>query len=768
MLQNTPYLFLMPLVPLIGALINGCFGLKLQQRAGKGAVHAIAVGASVATFVLALVAFFSMRGSETILYQRLWDWIPLHGEGARLKLDLAFQIDRLSAVMMLIITGVGSLIHIFSVGYMQDEKPYWRYFAWLNLFLGMMIVLVLGDSFWAAFVGWEGVGLASYLLIGFYYEEVEKAQAGLKAFLVNRVGDFSFTAGVAILFWALGGTYSDMAAGGYSLDDGGGFFSLTFRTIEARMRDPHFAELLLTKELWGMQVVTLAPILIFFGAAAKSAQIPLYVWLPDAMAGPTPVSALMHAATMVTAGVYLMVRLNFIVSLSPVVMTVIAVIGTATAFFAALMALFQTDLKKVLAYSTVSQLGYMFMGVGAGAFSAAIFHLMTHAFFKACLFLGSGAIIYAMHHRQEMKDMGGLKKILPVTYWTFLLSALAISGVPPFSGFWSKDEILWKMYDSANLLVPGELLWFFGALAAVGTAFYMFRLVYQTFSGEPRADHHTLEHAREYRSMSGPLVVLGALAVLGGLIGLPHFITHTESPFERWLTPVVSSAQVHTHWKTELAHGMEGDRHALEEAEAELTALGPEPEGAEAATAARLAYLTRGLEEKIAGAEGRDVGFTFLHSHAGEWVLLLVSILLALMGIGGATLLYRNKYRSPEEEARLYGAGFHKLLFNKFYVDEIYHRFIVQNAHRLFRASALIDRYIIDGVVNLSAYVLKVAAWSIGSLDTHLVDGAVNGIASLTRKASSELRLLQTGRVQNYVMGIAAGATVLILVAYLF
>ncbi len=714
------YLFLLPLFPLLGAFVNGVFGLKMQRALGKWAVHTVAVGASSATFVVALVAFFDLASAGTPLRQVLWEWFTLNGDGAKLNVPMAFAVDQLTAVMLLVVTGVGSLIHVFSIGYMHDEGPYWRYFAWLNLFMAMMLVLVAGGNMLLMFVGWEGVGLTSYLLIGYYYEELPKAAAGMKAFIVNRIGDFAFVAGMGILFWGLGGAYLDLpATHSYALADNG-VFTLSFAEMAALFSDPAFVEVFVAKTLFGMKIVHLIPVLLFIGACGKSAQIPLYVWLPDAMAGPTPVSALIHAATMVTAGVYMVVRMSFIFSLSDVAMTVVATTGAVTALFAATIGFFQTDIKKVLAYSTVSQLGYMFLGAGVGAYAAAIFHLMTHAFFKACLFLCSGAVIAAMHHHQDVKDLGGLRKVLPVTFWTFLISTAAIAGLPGLSGFFSKDEILWRTYDNANTLIPGEILWIMGFLAALCTAFYMVRLLMLTFYGECRADEHTLSHAKEHWVMSVPLIALAGLAIIGGYVGLPAW-THLPNLFTGWLDPVTGVADGRMQWASEMIH----DGHA------------------EAA------------------------GFALFHSHAGEIVLMVITVGLAAVSAYTAFRIYR-RYRTPEEEAELYGPKLHRLVSNKYFVDEIYKKYVVGSAMALFRGTMWLDKWIVDGLVNLSAFLMKIAAWISGSLDFRIVDGTVNGIADTTQAAARRVRRLQTGRIQQYVMGIVAGATVLVLVVYLF
>ncbi|HCV46353.1 MAG TPA: NADH-quinone oxidoreductase subunit L, partial [Deltaproteobacteria bacterium] len=440
------------------------------------------------SFAQSLALFFQMLEAEgNVLKEHLYTWIS----SGNFEAGINFQVDQLSGLYLLVITGVGFLIHVYSVGYMDGESGYYRFFAYLNLFVFFMLILVLGDSFLLMFVGWEGVGLCSYLLIGYYFEKDSAAEAAKKAFLFNRIGDFGVLSAVMLIFLAFG--------------------SIEFATINAEAA---------TQFEYGGALVTAITLLLFLGATGKSAQIPLYVWLPDAMEGPTPVSALIHAATMVTAGLYMVARLSHLFVLAPFTMNVIAVVGTATALLAATIAVTQTDIKRVLAYSTVSQLGYMFLAMGVGAFGAGVFHVMTHAFFKALLFLGSGSVILAVHHEQDMRKMGALKNKLPITYMTMLLGTFAISGIPFFSGFFSKDEILWKAYSSP---LGSPWLWGVGFLTAGLTAFYMFRMIYLTFHGESRVDSHTAEHVHESPfSMTIPLMILAALAVTGGFFGVPH------------------------------------------------------------------------------------------------------------------------------------------------------------------------------------------------------------------------------------------------------
>ena len=500
--------FLIPLLPLFGACLNGL--IALICRSGKAPipkpiVTLVAVAMPVLSFALALWLFFFAKDPATgFTTPPLWDWIAV----GDFVVGVSFKVDRLSLVMSLIITGVGSLIHIYSAGYMSHDAGYARYFTFLNLFLFAMLILVLGGSLPLMFVGWEGVGMCSYFLIGFWFDDPQKAAAGKKAFVVNRIGDFGFLLAMFLIYQA----FSQKGLGG-----GLGF--LSFDTLER-----YKGELFL--------MATPICLLLFVGAMGKSAQIPLYVWLPDAMAGPTPVSALIHAATMVTAGVYMIARLSFLFTMSPVAMEVVATVGVSTALFAALIALVQSDIKKVLAYSTVSQLGYMFYAVGVGSFAGGVFHLMTHAFFKACLFLGSGSVIHGLHGEQNVWKMGGLKSKMPITAWTFGISVLAISGMFPFAGFFSKDAILFHGY----VLGP-KILWVMAFITAGLTAFYMTRVFALTFLGQAR-DHHLHDHAHESPfSMTFALIVLAILAVVGGWVGVPESL-HGNDLFFKWLAPL--------------------------------------------------------------------------------------------------------------------------------------------------------------------------------------------------------------------------------------
>ncbi|MEK6627967.1 MAG: NADH-quinone oxidoreductase subunit L [Bdellovibrionota bacterium] len=509
------------LSPLVGFIINGIrFRSANYLLAGSIATGAVAV--SFACAVMLFVELLGLPAEQRRLTVSFFEWIAI----GNFKVNAGFVVDQISSIMILIITGVGALIHLFSIGYMHHDKGVTKYFSYLNFFLFNMLILVLGDSLLTMFVGWEGVGLCSYLLIGFWFSDSAKAAAGMKAFITNRIGDAAFLIGIFILF-------------------------TTFGTVNLHELNALAPAAL---EAGWLGTVGLATLMLFIGATGKSAQIPLYVWLPDAMAGPTPVSALIHAATMVTAGVYMIVRLNPLFVMAPNTMMVVAIVGAATALLAATIGLTQTDIKKVLAYSTVSQLGYMFLAVGVGAFGAGMFHLMTHAFFKALMFLGAGSVIHAVHEEQDIQKMGGLKKYLPITHLTFVLGWLAIIGMPPFAGFFSKDEILWQAYSSPR---GHMLLWAAGVIGAMLTAFYMTRLLALTFWGKSRVDKKIHPHESPF-VMTIPLMVLGLLSVVGGWVGIPHvigeFLGHVPNYWESWLAPLITklpSATMTAHSATE-------------------------------------------------------------------------------------------------------------------------------------------------------------------------------------------------------------------------
>jgi NADH-quinone oxidoreductase subunit L len=652
-----------PLLPLLGAAVNFLLGVRIQRRFGRAGVAAIASALPILSFLLVVASFVELRSlpeNTRVLVDRLAPWIHI----GSLQADLAFQFDPLTAVMTLVVTGIGSLIHVYSYGYMDEEPSAWRFFALMNLFMFAMLTLVMGDNFLLMFLGWEGVGLCSWGLIGFWYADHANASAGNKAFIVNRIGDFGFILGFALLFWSL---------------HAAGHPTINFREVAQH------AHALDGMTFWGLPVVTLATLLMFVGATGKSAQIPLYVWLPDAMAGPTPVSALIHAATMVTAGVYMIARLNGLYDMAPETQTIVATVGAVTALFAATIGLAQNDIKKVLAYSTVSQLGYMFLGVGVGAYAAGVFHLMTHAFFKACLFLGSGSVIHAMHHEQDMRNMGGLRRYMPVTFWTFLIATIAIAGIPPLAGFFSKDEILWKAFQK------DPRLWALGFAAAALTAFYMFRLVFMTFFGECRADHHTVEHLHESSKwMTVPLVVLAVGSVLAGFLGVPAALGGSNV-FEHWLAPV-------------MAHTADG-AHAHHEH----------------------------------------------HDLALEYGLMAASVGVALAGIFLAWLIYQRKAVRPEVFSEAAGGWAYKAVYNKYWVDEAYYAVFLGGTLALARALAWFDRVVIDGVVNGSALVTRVASRVHGAFDFRVVDGLVNLTANAIHGIGGAVRRIQTGSINAYL-----------------
>ncbi len=498
--------WLIPVLPLIGFLIIAFAGKKLS----KGLVSIIGCGSVLAAFGLSLGIFFQLHGSTQTV--KLLDWFHV----GNFKIDFSFLIDPLSVLFMLIITGIGFLIHVYSTGYMKEDVKYDRFFAYLNLFVFFMLLLVMGSNYIVMFVGWEGVGLCSYLLIGFWFKNTDYNNAAKKAFIVNRIGDLGFLLGMILIY--------------YTCD------SLNFNTVFLDVQENH------ASNAW----LNVIGILLFIGACGKSAQIPLYTWLPDAMAGPTPVSALIHAATMVTAGVYMIARSSVIFIHAPIAMETVAIVGLATAVFAATIGLFQNDIKKVLAYSTVSQLGLMFLGLGVGAFTGGVFHVMTHAFFKALLFLCAGSVIHAMSGEQDIRKMGGLKKALPLTHLTFLIGTIAISGLPPFSGFFSKDEILAHAYEH------NQVYWVFGIIASIMTAFYMFRLYYLTFHGSFRGTHDQKHHLHESpKSMTIPLVILAVLAAVGGFLGIPNAHQHLLYNF---LEPAFKYASYARDWSDNGPH----------------------------------------------------------------------------------------------------------------------------------------------------------------------------------------------------------------------
>ncbi len=622
-------------LPVAGFLVNGA--LALWRPRAKGLVSVVGPGVLLGAFAVSLGVFFELwrEPPPAPVIVMLWPWLPVE----RLQVDLAFQVDQLSTVMLLIVTGVGSLIHLFSVGYMQADPGYARYFSYLNLFVAFMLVLVLGSSFPVMFIGWEGVGLCSYLLIGFWFSEKANADAGKKAFIMNRIGDFGFL--VAMFFlWR------------------------TFGNLDFAYVSEHAGDMLEP----GGALVTAITLFLFLGCTGKSAQIPLHTWLPDAMAGPTPVSALIHAATMVTAGVYLVARTNVLFALAPLSSTVVAGIGALTALFAATIGLRQYDIKKVLAYSTVSQLGYMFLGVGTGAYVSGVFHLATHAFFKALLFLGAGSVIHAMHHAyhathsqedaQDMRNMGGLRRYMPVTFALMLIATLAIAGIPPFSGFFSKDEILAAAFARGGDLPIYYLFYGMGVLAALLTAFYMARLMAMTFLGDNRTGEQERGHLHEAPwSMTGPLVALGVLSAAGGALNLPHLVGG-HAALERWLEPVMAPGLRFTH--------------------------------------------------------------LVMPSGATEYVLVGAAVAIGALGLW---LGFRATLGRPPRPARQAPAetGLGLVLNRKYYVDELYDAVVVRPIGWLSRVVLWrgVDQRLVDGLaVNGSAWVSRLAGSGLRLLQT--------------------------------------------------
>ncbi|BCS34662.1 NADH-quinone oxidoreductase subunit L [Luteitalea sp. TBR-22] len=710
------------LAPFIGFLINAFLGRKLPKAVSGG----VAVAALLASFGLSLAAaaqIFGAPADQRVLEQTVFTWMS----SGDFTVPFALRLDPLSTVMILVITGIGSLIHIYSTSYMHEERDgeYARYFSYLNLFVAFMLTLVLGASFPIMFVGWEGVGLCSYLLIGFWFSKKSATDAGKKAFIVNRIGDFAFILGMFGAFVTFG--------------------TLDFTAIAQKVAT-------MPVELtWG--VLSITTLLFFIGATGKSAQIPLYVWLPDAMEGPTPVSALIHAATMVTAGVYMIGRNAELFAHAPHTMQVVAVIGALTALMAGTIGLVQNDIKRVLAYSTVSQLGYMFLAMGVGAFSAGVFHLYTHAFFKALMFLGSGSVIHAMAGEQDMRKMGGLKKYMPITYWTFVIGAAAIAGVPGLAGFFSKDEILFQAYYTGH-----TGLWAIGALTGLLTACYMFRLIFMTFHGKERFEvaghdghdahpstplgasaahghdahghghdthaahddhshghgHHGAPHESPW-AMAGPLVLLALGSVAAGYVGVPHALGGSNA-IETFLHPAFHpAAAAHGPAVAGGDHGAPAGDHAMPAMDHGAPAVA---DGGHEAPAS----------EHGAAAEHADPAKT-----QTELTLMGVSTVLAFVGIGLAAFFFLQRPEAADGAARSL-APLHRLLLNKYYVDEIY------------------DAAIVHPLRDGSSSVL----WK--TVDARIIDGAVNGTGHLVRESAGALRLLQTGSVRVYAASLFTGA----------
>jgi NADH-quinone oxidoreductase subunit L len=710
---NTHLLSIIIFAPLAGAVINWLVGRRLRSERFIAIVACASVGlSSLIAFYLAFNSEGALRSTQPIM-DHLWTWIQV----GKFRADFALAMDRLSGIYVLFVTFVGFLIHVFATGYMHGDRGYYRFFAYLNLFMFAMLTLVLADNFLLMFVGWEGVGLCSYLLIGFYLDKDEAAPAAKKAFIANRVGDWGFVLGLMLIFFKTGSvSFFDKQAQGVTSALG------TIAAIPAA--DPFTWHAIFAGG------VTSIAVLLFIGATGKSAQIPLFVWLPDAMAGPTPVSALIHAATMVTAGVYMVVRCNTIFTHAPTAMFIVAIIGAGTALFAATVGIAQNDIKKVLAYSTISQLGYMFLACGVGAFIAAIFHVMTHAFFKAQLFLGSGSVIHGMHHEQDMRRMGGLRKYMPITWITMCAGWLAICGVPIFAGFFSKDEILWKTWSASSFMPAGfnKALWFVGAVTALLTAVYMTRLMVMTFwskerfgAGHADDSHHAepvgqsaegvASHAPHIPhesplSMTIPLIVLAILSTIAGLVGVPYALSslaggHPENYFERTLEPVVSHANAPTtgeatsdvHWQTPPPQDIDGK-----------PAFGP-------------AHETGGAERAASPGELNE-----------ERLFTLISVAVALMGIGIGWIMFQ---RQPLRQMP-------RLLEDKYYVDEIY------------------DAAIINPIEVTS----REGLWKI--FDLGVIDGFLHTLGRTIVDLGRTFRYMQIGLVRGYAAIILAGALIII------
>ena len=828
------YIWLIPLLPLAGAAINGILGRKF--RFSEKLVGSIAVGSIALSFLISVAAIYSYGFSGNPVWpnpyvttQAAFTWIPgggirttlgsEHGDlqeareraekiraalpesernkpvpvlmaaspndGASiLNVEWSYQLDPLSAVFMLVVTGVGLCIFIFATGYMHADTGFYRFFAYMGLFMFSMLVLVMGSNFVMMFVGWEGVGLCSYLLIGYYFDREEAANASRKAFVTNRIGDFGFILAIFGIIGTFGATqYTEVMSRASSLP------------VEGLGH-------------WG--ILSWIALGLFIGACGKSAQLPLHVWLPDAMAGPTPVSALIHAATMVTAGLYMVTRTNVIFQHSQTMMLVVAVVGAATALFAATIGITQNDIKKVLAYSTVSQLGFMFLACGVGAFAIAIFHVVTHAFFKALMFLGAGSVIHGMHHEQDMRRMGALKKYMPYTYLTFLAGWLAICGIIPFSGFWSKDEILWRTASTTYIPI-GWILWMVGTIAAICTAFYMTRLVAMTFWGREkfldvpaggeadeahaaaydkgvaahdarresagdRPRHEPGEHVGPVHedvvahasghvhhahgahtphesppSMWVPLAVLAVLATIGGFIGISTAFTggkHVGGKFNivNWLDPIIWNAQTGgfgtEHAPTEIAHG-EAPAHATPATHGEPATP---PAGSE------------GAAHEAGGFNLAHAAENALGSHtAAEWLFIVISLIAAGIGMGLGVLFYLKNPRLTDQWAARLGSLYRASL-NKYWVDEIYGAAITRRTMDLARGVFAFDSKVVDGAVNGSAWLTRLSSKITGGTDKYFVDGIVNAVAGFVIRLMSPLvRATQTGFLQNYALVMVMG-----------
>jgi NADH-quinone oxidoreductase subunit L len=694
------YIWLIPLLPAFGAAVMFFFGRRLQ----KATVSAVCVGTIVLAFGMACGAVWQYSAwsstpenfhqpYQTILYTWLgsdtghMNYATHDGSPAAFQADAGFLLDPLSSIWLLFVTGVGMLIHIYSIGYMAHEGGYYRFFGYLNLFMFSMLTLILANNYVLLFVGWEGVGLCSYLLIGFYFHRKSASDAAAKAFIVNRIGDAGFLLGMFFIAWYFG--------------------SLRFTEVTRMAHSGRFAI--------GDPVITAATLLLFVGACGKSAQLPLYVWLPDAMEGPTPVSALIHAATMVTAGVYMVARSNALFVLAPTSMKTVAIVGALTAIFAASIGLVQNDIKRVLAYSTISQLGYMFLALGVGAFAAGVFHVFTHAFFKALLFLGAGSVIHSMSGEQDMRHMGDLGHRIPITHRTMFIATLAIAGIFPFAGFFSKDAILWEAWSREGGAY--RLLWGVGYVTALMTAFYMFRLMYLTFHGRPRMSPEAEHRIHESPiAMTAPLVALAVCAVFAGFLGWPHSLGGSDR-FTAFLEPVFA------------------------------------PEARVLQVEGRTSQLLAGVEEE--------------HNTGTEWLLMALSLGAAGLGWGMAWWSYRHADKGYTEPIAAAAPPVYDLLLHKYYVDEGYD-YIFTGRRKLGElrlgvmglgeASSWFDTHVIDGAVNAAGWITRLAATISSWWDKWIIDGiGVNGPASLARMLSYPARLLEWGLVQWYALVMTAG-----------
>ena len=757
------FIWLVPLLPLIGAAINGIFGRWF--RFSEKLIGGIAVGSVALSFLISLTAVYAYGfGSEQqwpksyVTTQTAFTWIAggavnqrpgpqtegeaqpaITSRGSLLNIEWSYQLDPLSAIFMLVVTGVGLCIFVFATGYMHGETGFYRFFAYMGLFMFSMLVLVMGSNFVMMFVGWEGVGLCSYLLIGYYFNRDEAANASRKAFITNRIGDFGFILaifGIIATFGSAQYTQVIPAAAAYPVE---------------------------TLGHWGL--LSWIALGLMIGACGKSAQFPLHVWLPDAMAGPTPVSALIHAATMVTAGLYMLTRTNVIFQHSQTMMLVVAVIGAFTAIFAATIGITQNDIKKVLAYSTVSQLGFMFLACGVGAFVIGIFHVMTHAFFKALMFLGAGSVIHGMHHEQDMRRMGGLSKYMKYTYWTFLAGWLAICGIIPFSGFWSKDEILWRTASTSAVPI-GWLLWIVATIAATCTAFYMTRLMAMTFWGRYRGDDGQEAHGDDHapgkherhphvphespKSMWIPLVVLAILATVGGFVGISTAFTggkHVGGKLNivNWMEPIIWNPST-----KEFGAAPEFESITkLSESKLQAPETAPHSEGFN---------LAQAIEDK-------------LHSETlTEWVFIVISLVVAGFGMFLGYLFYIKNPKLPDTWAARLGA-LYRASYNKYWIDEIYGWAITRRTMDLARAVFSFDSKVVDGAVNGSAWMTRGTSVVTGGTDKYFVDGLVNAIANfVVRLMSPIVRAAQTGFTQNYalvmVIGLLVAVTIYLVKAF--